>query len=135
MTARGHESEEAAYDARLTYLVDTLPTDYDYARRIVGPPPYEIVDTQETPRASVVPSRQLGSSAVEKVIGQPLPRRSRSGHGPQFGEEEGVGYPGGEPPYYSPDAQLSEEQTEINRRGMALVKKTLEDAKANRSQQ
>ncbi len=48
-------------------------------------------------------------------------------HGPQYGEEEGVGYPNGQPHYYEPLRRLTEEQQRRHARGMAMVRRVLDE--------
>lgn len=47
--------------------------------------------------------------------------------GPQYGEEEGVGYPSGQPHYYEPLHRQTEEEQQSHRRGMAMVRRVLDE--------
>jgi hypothetical protein len=106
-------AEEKTYEKALDHLVDTKGYSYDDARRELGEPPYETYEP--------VTARPMGRAASRQVVR----RRRRSGHGPQYGEEEGVGYPDGKPPYYQPYEPLSDEQQEINRRGAEAAREHL----------
>lgn len=119
ITERPNDSrspDAAAYEAALDRLVDTRNISYDDARRELGEPPYEVYEQY--------PASKMGAAAVRRVV-EPR-RRRRSGHGPQFGEEEGVGYPGGLPPYLQPYVPLSDEQKAINLRGVAAAHEELQ---------
>jgi len=117
------QSEMDAYDAALDHLVDTRGISYDDARRELGEPPYEVY---EIPEMHV--TRPMGGAASREVVERP--KKRRSGRGPQYGEEEGIGYPNGRPPYYQPYEPLSVEQQRINARGLNLVRETLAEKKA-----
>jgi hypothetical protein len=108
------KSEADAYDAALDHLVDTRGISYDDARRELGKPPYELYDA--TKSVAVARSALKVSS---------MQRRRRSGHGPQRGEEEGVGYPGGKPHYMQPYAPLMEEQAARNTGWIHMIRHNL----------
>jgi hypothetical protein len=112
------KTDADTYDEALDHLVDTRGVSYDDARRELGPPPYEI----SVPAAAAISGRALKTASVR--------RRPRSGHGPQFGEEEGVGYPNGEPPYYQPYVPLSEAQAERNTRWAGAIRRDLDRRRA-----
>lgn len=113
---------EAAYDKALDDLVDKGRT-YDEAREKLGPPPYEMADISVASS-----SRALGTIAAAHTTR--YVRRRRNGNGPQFGEEEGVGYPEGKPPYYQPYVPLSEEQKATNALGLERARRAIADAKS-----
>jgi hypothetical protein len=110
-------SEADAYDAALERLVDTRGISYDDARRELGEPPYELYELNPA-------AKPMGAAAVRAATGRP--RRRRSGIGPQRGEEEGVGYPGGVPPYFQPYVPLGDEQAARNSRHIGLIREDLE---------
>jgi hypothetical protein len=105
-----------AYEEALDRLVDTKNISYDDARRELGEPPYEVYELGSVGKMGAIASRSVVRPR----------RRRRSGHGPQFGEEEGVGYPGGLPPYYQPYVPLSDEQKAVNLRGVAAAREELQ---------
>lgn len=84
----------------------------------------------------------IGDFATKDVIDEPevkeppkphtpdvrSPRtKRRYTQGPQFGEEEGVGYPDGKPHYYQKRKPLTPEQREVLLRGVAHARKVLAD--------
>jgi hypothetical protein len=107
------KSDVETYDTALDYIVDTRGISYDDARSELGEPPYELYGTE--PAAKIV-GHALKRSSV---------RRRRSGHGPQRGEEEGVGYPDGEPHYYQPHAPLTEDQAARNASWIRSIREEL----------
>lgn len=123
------EQAEIDYDKRLDALVDQ-GSSYDDARRKLGEPPYATVETFVIPTQVEPTKAALGRRAVS---GRSHYHPSR---GPR-GEEEGVGYPNGEPPYYQSldDAVLSDDQVKINTEGLRKVREALADAKASKEKQ
>jgi len=115
ITERRVPVDDEAYDKQLDHLVDTKGYSYHDARLEIGERPSE---QQETVTAQV---KAVGKAATRSTVRR-RPRRRRSGHGPQYGEEEGVGYPGGKPPYYQPYVPMSDEQRETNRRGVEAAR-------------
>lgn len=109
-------TEDEAYGAALDRLVDTKGYSYDEARRELGDAPYEVYEAKKP--------QPIGRVASRAVVRAPR-RRRRSGNGPQYGEEEGVGYPNNEPPYFQPYTPLSDEQRAINRRGVEAARDLL----------
>ncbi|HET8670163.1 MAG TPA: hypothetical protein VFM05_05895 [Candidatus Saccharimonadales bacterium] len=110
-------------DHQLDRLVDTGGLSYYEARLRLG------VEGGSA-AADAVPEAQ----APERVIlGAPRIRRAsvvglgRAGAymGPQYGEEAGVGYPGGLAPEHQPRVALSKAQLATNRRGLALARAIL----------
>ena len=116
--SQGLPKTEADYDAELDRLVDTRGISYADARLELGSPPYEMYEVKPI-------AKPIGVIAAKSTTRYPRPRRS--GHGPQFGEEEGVGYPNGLPPYLQPYVPLSEEQRERNLRNIAAIRQELEE--------
>jgi hypothetical protein len=118
-------------DARLDHIVDTEGLSYFDARAKLGVPEPEadVAAVQEV----VVTEAQVAVRAPAAVSSAARSRRARAAMGPQYGEEAGVGYPGGLPPEHQPRVILSDDQVARNQRGMALVRATLA-AKNNRTQ-
>lgn len=110
--------DSSDYEAQLDHLVDTQGISYVEARRQLGEPPYELY---EQPKAEIEPV-----SPVATRLGRKALERPRSGHGPQYGEEEGIGSPDGLPHYYQSPTFLDEDQKRINRQGIAKVRQALE---------
>lgn len=55
-------------------------------------------------------------------------RRRAAAVGPQYGEEEGVGYPGGVPHYMQPHQPLSVDQAVLNHQRITEIKEQLDRA-------
>lgn len=74
--------------------------------------------------------RDLGVRPYENV--RLSPRRNAPAdksvyHGPQYGEEEGTGYPNSQPHYYEPLRRLTEEEQKRHSQGMAMVRRVLDE--------
>lgn len=115
---------EVDYDTQLDELADKLGS-YDLARRELGDPPYETVETFVIPTLVEPTKAALGRQAVASHY--------HPSRGPR-GEEEGVGYPNGQPPYFKPvkEAILSPAQIATNQEGLAKVREALASAKASK---
>lgn len=107
-------AEDEAYEKALDHLVDTKGYSYADARLELGDPPYEMYSVEQADRGL-----PLGRYASERVVRH----RRRSGQGPQYGEEEGVGYENGLPHYYQPWTPLNAEQATRNRRWIERIRK------------
>lgn len=118
---------EVDYDTQLDELADKLGS-YDLARRELGDPPYETVETFVIPTLVEPTKAALGRQAVASHY--------HPSRGPR-GEEEGVGLPNDEPLYYRKpeDAILSEDQVAINQRGLEHVRRVLSEVAANKEKQ
>jgi hypothetical protein len=112
-----NSADDDAYYVALDRLVDTKGYSYHDARLELGEVPSERIE------ALVVAPHPIGKVVTHRIVRRSP--RPRSGHGPQFGEEEGVGYPDGKPPYYQPYVPLSAQQQETNRNGAAAVRAEL----------
>lgn len=123
------EQAEADYDTQLDALVDK-GFSYDDARRKLGEPPYETVETFVIPNQVDHTKTALGRRAVSGGSHY-YPSR-----GPR-GEDEGVGYPNGEPLYFQSldNAILSDDQVKTNTEGLKKVREALAEAKASKEKQ
>lgn len=105
-------------DRKIDHLVDAGGMSYDRARQVLGLPFDEL--QQEPVRRPTV----LGAHTVKGLVVKP----KRRDIGAQYGDEEGVGYPEGEPPYYEayrPDMLLDDDQIERNRNGAEAARRAL----------
>lgn len=118
-----------SYYDELDHIVDTRNVSYDDARRILGVEP---VGPAELPAATDETDGTIASQAepaARTTTSLDRSRRARAAMGPQYGEEAGVGYPGGLPPEHQPRIVLSEEQLAINQRGLAAARAALANAR------
>lgn len=125
------------FDARVDYLVDTGVFCYrDAIVQVCDEFCVNVPDASPTPDALTdqKPNSTMREAQATPRI-KPVARRGYlTVHGPQYGEEEGIGYPEGKPHYYQPDTgPLSAEQVVVNQSGFRLARDAITNARKRRN--